>query len=94
MTSSEFTDWVAYYGIEPWGSEIDGLRQGYTASVIFNTVASAVGSKSTGKDLSNFTIGVRHTKGLTNKEEKQYKLRINYEKLKAFGASRGKNAND
>ncbi|QTD91758.1 phage tail assembly protein T [Burkholderia anthina] len=36
IDSSEFTDWIAFYRLEPWGSEIDDLRAGSIVSMIAN----------------------------------------------------------
>ena len=41
MSSAEFAEWMAYHGVEPFGSPTDDLR--------FGTVASAAGSAFGGK---------------------------------------------
>lgn len=38
MSSAEFTEWAAFYGLEPWGWEADNWRAGMIASVVANTV--------------------------------------------------------
>lgn len=37
MSSQEFTDWLAFSTIEPFGSQVDDLRAGTIASMIANT---------------------------------------------------------
>jgi hypothetical protein len=34
MPAAEFTEWLAFYGLEPWGTSVDDLRFGTLASVI------------------------------------------------------------
>jgi hypothetical protein len=41
MSSAEFTDWCAYYSLEPWGYEAENWRMGMVAA----TVANAAGRK-------------------------------------------------
>lgn len=36
MTSAQFSEWLAYSRIEPWGEERDDLRIGILASMIAN----------------------------------------------------------
>ena len=36
VSSAELTEWMAFYQLEPWGSEIDDLRAGIVASTIAN----------------------------------------------------------
>lgn len=36
MSSREFTEWLAYYGIEPWGEEPANLRHGIATSILAN----------------------------------------------------------
>lgn len=36
IDSRELTEWMAYYEVEPWGSEIDDHRFGTVASTIAN----------------------------------------------------------
>lgn len=36
MSEPEFLSWVAYYQIEPWGSELANLNAGIIASTIAN----------------------------------------------------------
>lgn len=36
MTSEEFTLWAAFYGLEPWGCEIDNWRMGMIAATVVN----------------------------------------------------------
>jgi hypothetical protein len=37
IDSEEFTDWIAFFRMEPWGSEIADLRTGSVVSMIANT---------------------------------------------------------
>lgn len=41
ISSSEFTDWIAFYRLEPWGYDIDNWR----AANVAVTVAQAAGAK-------------------------------------------------
>ena len=41
MSSAEFTDWCAYYQLEPWGYDAENWRMGMVCS----TVANAAGRK-------------------------------------------------
>jgi hypothetical protein len=36
VDSAEFTDWIAYYGIEPFGERFADIRAGTIASVVAN----------------------------------------------------------
>lgn len=36
MDSREFSEWMAYYGIEPWGEDRADLRSGILASITAN----------------------------------------------------------
>ncbi len=36
MSARQFADWVAYYGLEPWGEWRSDLRAGIVASTIAN----------------------------------------------------------
>lgn len=36
MSSREFAEWMAYYGIEPFGEERADLRQAYTTAAVTN----------------------------------------------------------
>lgn len=38
MSSHEFTEWMAYYEIEPFGEERADLRQAMTTQGIYNTL--------------------------------------------------------
>ncbi len=40
LTSAEFSEWIAFYSIEPFGSQADDLRAGVVAAVTANTVRS------------------------------------------------------
>ena len=42
MSSAEFTDWIAYYRLEPFGYEIDNFRYGTQTAAIVNTVSATV----------------------------------------------------
>lgn len=37
MTSREFSEWMAFYRLEPWGTAIDDWRFGMLAAMIANT---------------------------------------------------------
>jgi hypothetical protein len=37
MSSREFSEWAAYYEIEPWGPEYDALERATIAAVVANT---------------------------------------------------------
>jgi len=37
--SRELTEWIAYYGIDPFGNDREDLRMGIVASTMANTVA-------------------------------------------------------
>lgn len=87
MSSHEFSDWVAYYGLEPWGSEINGLRHGLTASVIYNMISSATGGKRS-KGLEHFTIGVRHHKGESLEDHELKKTEANIKALQEWASKR------
>ena len=45
MSSAEFTYWIAFYGLEPFGGEVEMWRMGMLAS----TTANAAGPKRGGK---------------------------------------------
>lgn len=36
VSSAELTEWMAFYRLEPWGSEADDWRAGMVASVVAN----------------------------------------------------------
>lgn len=36
IDSRELTEWAAYFGLEPWGTEVDDWRAGLVASTIAN----------------------------------------------------------
>lgn len=36
ISSREMSEWIAYYGIEPWGAERDNLHAGIVASTTAN----------------------------------------------------------
>lgn len=38
MSSAEFTEWAAFYSLEPWGFDMENWRFGVIASVIANSV--------------------------------------------------------
>lgn len=38
MSSREFSEWMAYYEIEPFGEERADLRQAMTTSAVHNTI--------------------------------------------------------
>jgi len=37
VSSAEFTDWLSYHQIEPFGSQMDDLRAGAVTAAIYNT---------------------------------------------------------
>jgi hypothetical protein len=37
MSLKEFMEWVQYYEVEPWGSEISGVRSAVNTSAIYNS---------------------------------------------------------
>jgi hypothetical protein len=45
MTSDEFTHWIAFFGLEPWGYDAEVWRMGMTCA----TTANAAGPKKGGK---------------------------------------------
>ena len=38
MSSREFSEWIAFYSLEPFGEDREDLRSGIVASVVANTV--------------------------------------------------------
>ena len=42
MSSAEFTRWIAYANIEPFGYPMDNYRMGVPAAAIVNTVRSTI----------------------------------------------------
>lgn len=38
MSSREFSEWMAFYTIEPWGEERADLRQALTTSAVHNSI--------------------------------------------------------
>src|SRR5690606_3853501 len=36
MSSAELTEWMAFFGLEPWGTEVEDWRAAMVASVIAN----------------------------------------------------------
>jgi len=36
LTSRQFRDWIEFYELEPWGSDMEFLRSGIVASTIAN----------------------------------------------------------
>lgn len=36
ITYEELIEWAAYYELEPWGSQLDGIRMAYNTSTVFN----------------------------------------------------------
>lgn len=36
ISSQELSEWMAFYSLEPWGTEVDDLRAGIIASTIAN----------------------------------------------------------
>lgn len=42
MDSAEFTRWIAYAGIEPFGYPLDNYRMGAVASAIVNAVYATI----------------------------------------------------
>lgn len=36
MSSAELTEWLAFYGIEPWGGDTDYIGDAITAATVFN----------------------------------------------------------
>jgi hypothetical protein len=38
MSSREFSEWMAYYELEPWGEERADLRQAMTTSAVHNSI--------------------------------------------------------
>ena len=43
--SREFTEWMAYYLVEPWGHESDWLRTGRTCEVVASVFGGKGGKK-------------------------------------------------
>lgn len=41
MSSSEFTDWIAFYKLEPWGGEAENYRAGVIAATVANVAPRA-----------------------------------------------------
>jgi hypothetical protein len=37
IDSRELTEWAAFFGLEPWGTEVEDWRAGMVASIIANT---------------------------------------------------------
>lgn len=37
IDSRELTEWAAFFGLEPWGTEVEDWRAGMVASTIANT---------------------------------------------------------
>lgn len=36
MTSAEFTEWLAFFRLEPWGHDVEYHRAGQTAAMVYN----------------------------------------------------------
>lgn len=49
MTSAEFTRWIAYAGIEPFGYPIDNYRFGVSTQEIVNAVRATIPVEKGGK---------------------------------------------
>ena len=49
LSESEFRNWVAFYELEPWGSDIEFYRPGIVASMVANT---AMNRKPGGKNIT------------------------------------------
>lgn len=45
MSSEEFTHWIAYFGMEPWGYDIETWRMGMLCSTSANTAGPKKGGK-------------------------------------------------
>lgn len=45
MSSAEFSEWMAYYQIEPFGEEVADLRHAIGTAAIVNTTIAAAGGK-------------------------------------------------
>jgi len=37
ISSAEFTEWFAFYTLEPWGYEVENWRSGLVAAMVANT---------------------------------------------------------
>lgn len=52
MSSAEFTEWMAYYQLEPFGQE----RDNWHAAVIASTMANVMRTKGRGVDVDDFML--------------------------------------
>lgn len=42
VSSAEFTDWIAYANLEPFGYPMDNYRMGVPAAALVNTIRSTI----------------------------------------------------
>lgn len=45
VTAYQLQEWIAFFDLEPWGSEIDWLRAGTVAAQVANTIPRKAGTK-------------------------------------------------
>jgi len=50
MTSAEFSEWIAYYNLEPFGPQMDDLRAGTVAATVANVARSKASKALEAKD--------------------------------------------
>ena len=65
MSLSEFLEWMAYYEIEPWGSQVDGVRAAVNTSAVYNAallLANPKKFKSSQCKPEDFLVGVNKPK--------------------------------
>lgn len=42
MSSTEFTDWIAYAGLEPFGYPMDNYRMGVPSAALVNSIRATI----------------------------------------------------
>lgn len=84
MTHAEFTSWMGYYTIEPWGSERDSLHTGILASTMANCHAPRKGKPFEPRDFMPCFDGKRPGSEVMTKEQ----ILATKNRMKMFAQSR------
>ncbi len=50
ISSREFTEWVAFYELEPWGYEVDNYRAGLICATVANAMRGKRGKRFSAAD--------------------------------------------
>ena len=50
ISSREFTEWAAFYELEPWGYEVDNYRAGLICATVANAMRGKRGKKFSAAD--------------------------------------------